>query len=149
MDYIYSLGIWNWFIIGGLLLVLEVLLPGTFMLWLGVAAIATGILAYVVPMGWQVQVVLFAILSVISIFVGRRFLPRDAPQSDKPFLNRRADAFVGRIFVLEEPIVSGSGRVRIDDTNWRVTGPDCAAGSRVRVERADGAVLFVVPENRV
>ena len=145
MSFFSQLGNWNWFIVGGLLLALEVLVPGTFMLWLGLAAIATGVIGLIITMGWQAQVVVFAILSVISVLLGGRFYPTVVTETDKPFLNRRADAFVGRVFTLDEPIVGGSGRVRIDDTTWRVTGPDCAAGSKVRVEKADGATLVVAP----
>lgn len=145
MNFFAQLGNWNWFIVGGLLLALEVMLPGTFMLWLGLAAIATGVIGFIVTMSWQVQIVVFAILAVISVLLGRKFSPRAEVESDKPFLNRRADAFVGRIFTLEEPIVSGSGRVRVDDTTWRVTGPDCPAGTKVQVKRADGATLIVAP----
>jgi inner membrane protein len=66
-----------------------------------------------------------------------------AVSRDNPFLNRRADALVGRVFTLEKPIIDGSGTVRIDDTVWRVAGPDTPAGSRVRVVKADGASLTV------
>jgi membrane protein implicated in regulation of membrane protease activity len=131
--------------VGGLLLALEVMLPGTFMLWLGLAAIATGVIGWIVSMTWQTQMIVFAVLSVISVLLGRRFYPTVATETDKPFLNRRADGFVGRVFTLDEPIVHGSGRVRIDDTTWRVTGPDCPAGSKIRVEKADGATLVVSP----
>lgn len=147
MNFLAQLGNWNWFIIGGLLLALEVMLPGTYMLWLGLAAIATGLIGFILPVGWQFLVVVFAVLSVISVLLGRRFYPTVITETDKPFLNRRADAFVGRVFTLEEPIVSGAGRVRVDDTTWRVTGPDCPAGTKVRVERADGATLIVAPAN--
>jgi len=143
MNFLAQLGNWNWFIAGGLMLALEVMVPGTFMLWLGLAAIATGVIGWIVSMSWQVQIVIFAILSVISVLLGRRFYPTVVTETDKPFLNRRADAFVGRVFTLDEPIVHGSGRVRIDDTTWRVSGPDCPAGSKVRVEKADGATLVV------
>jgi membrane protein implicated in regulation of membrane protease activity len=143
MNFFAQLGVWNWFILGGILLALEVMAPGAFMLWLGLAAIATGVISFILPLSWQIQIVVFAILSVISVLVGRKFQPRANVDSDKPFLNRRHDALVGRIFTLDEPIVSGVGRVRVDDSTWRVTGPDCAAGTRVRVERADGATLIV------
>lgn len=143
MNFFSQLGNWNWFIAGGLLLALEVMVPGTFMLWLGLAAIATGVVGWIVSMSWQIQIVLFAILSVISVLLGRRFYPTAITETDKPFLNRRADAFVGRTFTLDEPIVSGTGRVRVDDTTWRVSGPDCPAGTKVRVERVDGAMLIV------
>jgi membrane protein implicated in regulation of membrane protease activity len=143
MNFFAQLGNWNWFIAGGILLALEVLLPGTFMLWLGLAAIATGVIGWILSMSWQAQIVVFAILAVISVLLGRKFNPGAEVDSDKPFLNRRADAFVGRVFTLDEPIVSGTGRVRVDDTTWRVTGPDCPAGTKIRVEKADGATLIV------
>ena len=63
--------------------------------------------------------------------------------TDRPFLNRRADGYVGRVFTLDKPIVDGVGTVRIDDTVWRVSGPDCPAGSRVKIARADGVSLLV------
>jgi len=144
MNYLQSLGAWNWFIIGGILIVLEVLLPGSFLLWFGMAAIATGIVAFVVDLSWQFQILLFAIFSVVSVLIARRFAPRAGTSTDKPFLNRRADAFVGRVFVLDEPIVGGTGRVRIGDAPWLVRGPDCPAGTHVRVESADGNTLVVV-----
>jgi membrane protein implicated in regulation of membrane protease activity len=145
MNFFSQLGVWNWFILGGILLALEVMVPGAFMLWLGLAAIATGVISFILPLTWQIQIVIFAILSVISVLAGRKFQPRANVDSDKPFLNRRQDALVGRVFTLDEPIVSGVGRVRVDDSTWRVTGPDCAAGTKVRVERADGATLIVAP----
>lgn len=147
MGFLSQLGNWNWFIAGGLLLALEVMVPGTFMLWLGLAAIATGVIGFIVSMSWQAQIVVFAILSEISVLLGRRIYPTVVTETDKPFLNRRADAFVGRVFTLDEPIVSGTGRVRVDDTTWRVTGPDCPAGTKVRVEKADGASLIVAITN--
>lgn len=143
MNFLTQLGVWNWFILGGLLLAVEVLVPGAFMLWLGLAAIATGVISFILPLTWQIQIVVFAVLSVISVLIGRKIQPGAHVDSDKPFLNRRHDAFVGRVFTLEEPIVQGSGRVRVDDTTWRVTGPDCPAGTKVKVERADGAMLIV------
>jgi membrane protein implicated in regulation of membrane protease activity len=145
MNFFAQLGNWNWFIVGGILLAIEVIVPGTYMLWLGLAAIATGVIGFIFPLSWQLLIVVFAVLAVVSVLIGRKLQPRAEPDSDKPFLNRRADAFVGRVFTLEEPIVSGAGRVRVDDTTWRVTGPDCPAGTKVRVERADGATLLVVP----
>jgi inner membrane protein len=66
-----------------------------------------------------------------------------AASKSNPFLNKRADALVGRVFTLEKPIIDGTGTVRIDDTIWRVAGPDTPAGSRVRIVQADGASLTV------
>lgn len=143
MSFFASLGIWNWFILGAVLLVLEVLAPGTFMLWFGLAALAVGALSLVIDWPWQAQLVAFAVLAVAAILLWRRFGARADAESDQPFLNRRAQAFVGRTFTLDKPIVDGGGTVRIDDTVWRVTGPDAPAGSRVRVVAAAGSLLTV------
>jgi inner membrane protein len=140
-----SLGIWDWFIAGGVLLVLEILAPGVFMLWLGLAAILVGLLSLLIDWPWQAQFVAFAVFSLAAIPLWRRLARSVGQPTDQPFLNRRTASYVGRVFTLEKPIVDGSGTVRIGDTIWRVTGPDCAAGSRVKIARAEGATLFVEP----
>jgi len=143
MEMLLSLGSWNWFILGVVLLILEMLVPGTFLLWLGIAAIAVGIISRFIVWSWQFQLVAFAVFSVALIPAWRYFARRVDEPSDHATLNRRTAGYVGRVFTLEKPIMDGNGTVRIDDTVWRVTGPDCPAGSRVRVTRADGADLRV------
>jgi membrane protein implicated in regulation of membrane protease activity len=145
MSTITSLGIWNWFIVGGILLAIEVMAPGTFMLWLGLSALLVGIISLFVDWPWQMQFVAFAIFAIASIPIWHRVGRRIEAPIDQPFLNRRSEAFVGQVFTLEKPIVNGSGTVRIGDTVWRVTGPDVSAGSRVKVTRADGGTLIVEP----
>ena len=139
----FSLGVWNWFILAGVLFGLEILLPGTFLLWLGFAAVAVGLISLGIDWSWQLQLISFGGLSLVAILAWRRLGTRVEPVGDRPFLNRRADAFVGRVFTLEKPIMDGAGTLRIDDTVWRVTGPDSPAGSRVQVTRADGTTLVV------
>jgi membrane protein implicated in regulation of membrane protease activity len=143
LDYLISLGSWNWLIAAGVFLVLELVAPGAFMLWLGLSALAVGIISQFVIWPWQYQFVAFAVFALASIPLWRRFSRGDETAADQPFLNRRADAFVGREFTLEKPIVSGNGTVRIDDSIWRLAGPDSPAGSRVKVVRADAAMLVV------
>jgi membrane protein implicated in regulation of membrane protease activity len=142
-DTIVSLGVWNWLILGAIFLALELFAPGAFMLWLGLAALAVGLLSFAIDWSWQWQLVTFSLLSLALVPVWRQFAPKVERPTDSPLLNRRAESYVGRVFTLENPIVDGVGRVRIEDTIWRVTGPDCAAGSRVRVVRAEGADLLV------
>jgi hypothetical protein len=143
LQWIVSLGTWNWFILGALLLLIEVMAPGMFMLWLGLAAIVVGIISLVVVWAWQAQLIAFAVLAIAAVPAWRRFARRVEAPADSPFLNRRTEGYVGRVFTLDKPIVNGVGAVRINDTVWRVQGPDCPAGSRVRVARADGANLVV------
>jgi membrane protein implicated in regulation of membrane protease activity len=145
LDYIQTLGNWNWLILAGIFFVLELVAPGAFMLWLGISAMLVGILSFIVKWSWQYQLVAFAVFALASIPLWRRFAPKVEKDADQPFLNRRADGFVGREFTLEKPIVGGTGTVRIDDTIWRLSGPDLAGGSRVKVVRADAALLVVEP----
>jgi membrane protein implicated in regulation of membrane protease activity len=143
MSWFLSLGIWNWFILGAVFLLLEVLAPGTFMLWLGLSAILVGLISFAIEWTWQAQLIAFAVFAVASIPAFRHFARKVETPVDRPFLNRRAEGYVGREFTLEKPIVGGVGTIRIDDTVWRVMGPDCPAGSRVRIARAEGADLLV------
>ncbi|MEA2894948.1 MAG: inner membrane protein [Bradyrhizobium sp.] len=139
-----TLGTWNWLIFGLLLMGLELLAPGVFLLWLGLAALLVGLLSFALSLSWQMQILMFAVFAAAAVPLWRHFARRNASVSDSnPFLNKRADALVGRVFTLEKPIVDGSGTVRIDDTIWRVAGPDAPAGSRVRIVHADGASLTV------
>ena len=139
-----TLGTWNWLIFGLLLMGLELLAPGVFMFWLGLAALLVGLLSFAVSPSWQLQLLMFAVFAVAAVPLWRRFASSPASASkSNPFLNKRTDALVGRVFTLEKPIVDGSGTVRIDDTIWRVAGPDAPAGSRVKIVQADGASLTV------
>jgi membrane protein implicated in regulation of membrane protease activity len=142
-----NLGSWNWLIFGLVLMALELMAPGVFLFWLGLAALLVGLLSFALQPSWQVQILLFAVFAAAAVPLWRRLARRDGGASaSNPFLNKRADALVGRVFTLEKPIVDGSGTVRIDDTVWRVAGPDLPAGSRVRIVRADGASLTVEGE---
>jgi membrane protein implicated in regulation of membrane protease activity len=143
LAWIVSLGSWNWFILAALLFLVEVLAPGMFMMWLGLSAILVGIISSAVVWSWQAQFIAFAIFAIASVPAWRYFARKVERPTGSPFLNRRADGYVGRVFTLDKPIVDGFGTVRIDDSVWRVSGPDCPAGSRVKVARADGANLLV------
>jgi membrane protein implicated in regulation of membrane protease activity len=142
---VLSLGYWDWFILAAVLLLLEVMAPGTFMLWLGLSAFLVGLISFAINWTWQYQCVAFAVFAIAAIPLWRRVGARAKSPTDQPFLNRRADAFIGRVFTLEKPIIDGSGTIGIGDTVWRVSGPDCPAGSRIKVAAVDGAMLRVEP----
>src|SRR3954451_1444249 len=143
IDYLASLGAWNWLIAAAAFFIIELLEPGAFMLSLGLSALLVGIISRFVILPWQYQLVAFAVFALASIPLWRHFARSVENPGDQPFLNRRADAFIGREFTLEKPIVAGGGTVKMDDTIWRLTGPDCSAGTRVKVVRADAATLVV------
>lgn len=143
LEYVLSLGIWNWFIAAALLFVLEVITPGAFMLWLGFSAAAVGVISLGITWSWQAQCAAFVLFSAALFPLWRRFQHVAKAPSDQPLLNQRTQGYVGQVFTLDKPIVDGTGAIRIGDTTWRVRGSDCAAGRQVRVARADGAMLFV------
>ena len=135
---------WFWWGVALALFALEALLPGTFMLWLGFAAIGTALIEMVVPMSGPAQWMLFAILSLISVGAGWQYKKRHpATVSDQPLLNRRGEQLVGQVFVLESAIVDGRGRIKIGDALWVAHGPDLPAGARVRVLSINGTALQV------
>ncbi len=135
---------WHWWSLGAILLIVELLAPGMFFLWMGESAFVVGAILWLFPgMDEEYQVMLFSVLSVISILAARRFLKRRPIESDRPFLNQRTAQYVGRIFTLEEAIINGRGKIRVDDSTWRVEGEDCPAGAKVRVVDAEGVILKV------
>ena len=139
-----SIEFWHWGVLGFLLLVAEMFLPTGFVLiWIGASALSVGALAWLLPaLSWQWQLVLFGVLSVASVLAWKRFHTAN-PASDQPSLNRRGHSYVGRTFTLGAPIVNGVGTLHVDDSQWRITGPDAEAGAQVRVVAADGNTLKV------
>ena len=127
-----------------LLIIIEVFAPGTFFVWMGVSAAVVGLLFWLLPgLGWEFQVLLFALLSVASVVIWRFVQKRHPTQTEQPLLNRRGEQYVGRVFTLQEPIVNGQGKIRVDDSIWKVRGEDCKAGTKVLVSSAEGVVLLV------
>ena len=143
IEYVYSLGPWAWFALGVLLVVLETVVPGVHFIWFGLAAMIVCGVTLATTMSWALQLVLFVALAVLMVFVMRRFAQPEVSRSDEPDLNNRGALYVGRTVVVEEAISNGRGKARVGDTLWQVSGPDMAAGARVRVTGSDGTVLKV------
>lgn len=143
-DLIPVLGTWFWWVAAAILLIVELMLPGFFFIWLAAAAVAMGIADALFGFGWQAELVLFALFSVVCVFIGKRVMSaRRGQDSDRPNLNQRMYDYLGNTYVLEDPIVNGRGKVRIGDTIWEVTGPDLPRGARVKVAAVDNLRLRV------
>jgi len=120
------------------------LVPGTFMLWLGVAAGVTGLLLLLwpeAPLAWQF--IAFAVSAVASVFVWQRLQKQQDIVSEAPALNQRTALYINRVYTLVKPIENGIGMAKVDDSVWSVSGPDLPVGSRVRVIGVEGTVLKV------
>ncbi|MBT3012988.1 MAG: NfeD family protein [Candidatus Thiodiazotropha sp. (ex Lucina aurantia)] len=146
MQWFTQLDYWHWLILAVVLMILEVFSPGAFLLWLGLAAGTVGLLLLLMPdITWQIQILLFALLSVTIIVLVRAFLQRRPIETDQPHLNRRGEQYLDRTFTLQEPIVNGEGKIHVDDTTWKITGEDCPAGTQIRISGVQGVVLQVSP----
>lgn len=135
---------WWWWIFALFLLLLEIMVPGAFFIWMGVSAGIMGFLAWIFPgMSTQVEILLFSVLSVASVLIWRAYLKKSPPKNDQPTLNLRGSQYIGRHLTLSEPIINGMGKVKIDDTTWKVNGPDCPAGTIVKVVSLSNTILRV------
>ena len=135
-----------WWLLALLLIAGELMMPGYFLLWIGIAAAAMGVLLWIFPaMGVLLQAVLFAVLALASCLAYARWLrpriERGTPGGER--LNRRGEQMVGQRYELVEPIVNGRGKVRVGDGQWLVNGPDLPLGSTVEVVAVDGTTLMV------
>jgi hypothetical protein len=136
---------WVWLTLGLVLAALEMLVPGVYLIWLALAAIATGLLTFAFDISLPMQVVDFAFLSLIAAYSAKRWL-RDKPiESSDPLMNQRGARLVGETALVVSAIEHGTGRVRLGDSEWNVRGRDVAAGERVRIIGSDGATLLVEP----
>ena len=138
---------YGWWLLALALIGAELLMPDFFLLWIGIAAAALGLILVFAPdLSFLMQAVLFVVLSVVSCFVYWRFVRRALDQrSEQPLLNRRAAQLIGRRYVLDTAIVNGQGKARVGDSMWLVEGPDLPAGATVEVQSVDGATLKVQP----
>lgn len=134
---------WFWLSLGLILGVAEMVAPGFFLMWLGLAALIVGILDYFLPITLAYQVAMFATLSVLTVFAGKKFLQKNPIESDDANLNDRGARMIGEIVTVVEPIANGHGRVKVGDSVWNARGMDAAMGASVRVIGSDGAVLLV------
>lgn len=139
---------WVWWILAAALMGLEIFAPGAFMIWIGLAAALTGAFAWVFPsFGMEIQLLFFAIFSVILAVAGRRYVRGKEKPTDHPHLNIRGAQYIGRDLVVTKDIVNGKGKVRVGDTEWLAAGPDAKAGETVKVTGVKGTTLEVKKED--
>ena len=144
MDLLAGIEFWHWWVAAIGLIVVETLAPGAIFLWLGVSAAVVGAILLAAPeLSWEYQLLIFAVLSVGSVIGWRAYHKRHPTETDLPNLNRRGEQYVGRLITLDDPIVNRVGKVRLDDTSWKVEGDDLPAGARIEVVGVDGVVLKV------
>ena len=139
---------WLWLIGGVVLLIAEVIAPGFFLMFIGAAAIATGIAAMLLPVGLAIQLALFAVIALTIVkFGGRRAYASRYDHTSDPLLNDRVGRLLGRVVTVVQAVDSHGGRVRVGDSEWSARGAPAAVGERVRIVDVDGNCLKVEPEH--
>jgi hypothetical protein len=147
MEWLDQIEFWYWLVAAVVMIILEMVLPMAYFLWMGVSAFVVGLLLFAVPnMPLLIQVVIFGVLSVVTLILYKRHQKENPVVNDEPNLNRRGEQYVGRLFTLEEAIVNGVGKVKVDDSFWKVRGSDMPVGMKVRVLSVDGTVFNVEAE---
>jgi membrane protein implicated in regulation of membrane protease activity len=135
---------WYWWVLALILLAVEILVPGFFFLWMAISGFVTGALVLLIPVAsMNIQVLVFSVLSVVNIIVWKFYSKKHPIESDHPLLNKRGVQYIGRVFNLHEPIKNGQGKIKVDDSIWKVHGEDCDINSRVKVIAIRGTVFEV------
>ena len=134
---------WGWLVLGLLLAVGEMTIPGVFLIWMAGAAVITGLASWLLPLSVALQVVLFAVLSVGGVFAGRNWLRANPVQAADPLMNDRGARAIGETVLVTQVIAGGEGRVKLGDSEWIARGPDAEPGTRMRVAAHQGSVLLV------
>src|SRR4029079_1529587 len=137
-EFFWNLGAWNWFIVAVALFALESIVPGVHFVWFGIAAVIVGALGLTIDIAWEWQLITFAIISCITVFLARRYAAPDMAASDQPDLNVRAAQYIGRVVTVEQAITDGRGKVRVGDTVWNAQGSDAPQGARGRITGTNG-----------
>jgi membrane protein implicated in regulation of membrane protease activity len=144
LDGFVNLGGWSWAILGLVLVGGEMLAPGIFLIWLGLAALLTGVVVGLFGIGWQAAMLVFAVFAGASVLAGRFLTRRKGEEPDAATgLNDRGRQLIGRVFRLEATMTGGEGRVRVGDSSWRIVGPELLAGTEIKVVRVEGSTLVV------
>ncbi len=134
---------WMWLIAAAILGIAELVVPGVYLIWIGLAALVTGLATLLLPLPVAGQFILFTTTAFATVYAGRRYLIRNPIISDDPMLNDRGARLVGAIVTVVEPVDSTSGRVKVGDSVWSARGTDAAIGDRLRITRIEGNVLVV------
>lgn len=134
---------WAWLALGLVLAVGEMTIPGVFLIWMAGAAVLTGLATWLLPLSLALQVVLFAVLSVGAVFIGRNWLRANPIVAADPMMNDRGARAIGETVVVTQVIEGGEGRVKLGDSEWIAKGPDAEPGTRMRVAGHNGSVLMV------
>jgi len=136
---------WVWAIAGVLLLIAEIIAPGFFLVFVGAAAIATGLFTLLFDLGIAPQLVLFAIYAGLAVLIGKRWYGEPHNGDQLHAINEPAKRLVGKTVTAMTEIDDHGGRVKVGDGEWNARGGPAAAGDRLAITSVEGNCLIVEP----
>ncbi|VAV88640.1 hypothetical protein MNBD_ALPHA06-347 [hydrothermal vent metagenome] len=147
IDLMANMGIWQWMALAAGLLVLELLTGGTtYLLWPAAAAFIVGLLNMFGFMGWQADLIVFAVATLAMMWVGQVYIRPRMKGGDKEHLNERSERMIGQVGEVTVDFVNGRGRIHLDDTRWSAVSVDdsnLSTGAKVIVEKVEGVTVTV------
>ncbi len=145
VEFLDNIEFWHWWMAAAAFLILEMFAPGAIFLWVAVSSAVIGTALLAIPdMGWELQFLIWGVLAVISALVGRMYIRKNPIQTDQPTLNKRGEQYVGRTFTLEEPVENGTGKIKVDDSIWKIESEvDIKKGTKIKVTGLDGVIFKV------
>jgi len=132
-----------WLTFAALLLLAELIMPGVFLIWIGIAAAATGVITMIFGLPLSIELALFAVFSVISVYAGRRWYAAHDVESEDPLLNNRSARLVGKTVTVVKPVTQAGGRVKFGDGEWPAKGPDIGKGAKAKIVAVEDGVLLL------
>jgi membrane protein implicated in regulation of membrane protease activity len=144
-EFLQNLEWWHWMVLAVLLAAAETMIPGAVAIWFAASAAVIGLLLIAIPIPWQYQLIGFGLLGMAALLAYRAYRKKNPGTFEQPNLNQRGLQYIGSELVLVEPIEQGSGKARLGDGVWKVSGPELPAGARVRVTGVNGTILTVIP----
>jgi membrane protein implicated in regulation of membrane protease activity len=140
------LAYWHWVVLGLGMVALEVMIPGAFFIWIGIAALILGGITFLLPLSVTAQLLLFGVVALLITVLGRKIIRLQVNGGPPATINCRGQQFVGQTIVLDVPIVNNRAHVTVADSKWRIQGPDLPAGAVVKVVGIDGNMLIVIQQ---
>ena len=136
-----------WLLIGLLLSLLELIIPGTYLIWFGFAAFAMSIMAlYTTALSLTSQLLWYALFSTISALIGllvyRFIFKRTQTPKEYQNLNNSAQQFVGRKVTVAEDTEDNQTKVKIGDSYW-------LAYTEKPFKKGDSAKIIGVKDNLI
>ncbi|MBL4588554.1 MAG: NfeD family protein [Alphaproteobacteria bacterium] len=145
MEYLDIIEFWHWWAAAVTFLIFEVFAPGVVFIWIAISAAIIGAMLFAFPnLTWELQFSIWGVLAVLSAVVGRNYIRRNPIKTDEPNLNKRGNQYIGRTFTLDNTLENGMGKIKVDDSIWKVEAvSDLKKGTKIKITGLDGVIFKI------